>query len=389
MAGEGSDITHMAHADAIALPRETARPSLSDWLDQQAGRLFILPAVAIILVFSIFPLLASAYLSLSRFRLAAGGYQLTFVGDLNFRRLLTGSQQFHFLGTFAEIPPAGWLLVGLVAAALGLAIWRYVRRGRISLLGLLGRAVAASLALGLTVLFAATLAGQLGSLVTTLVYVIGGVSIQFAIGLGLALLCAQPIRGRNIFRLLFFMPLMVTPVGVAYMFRMLADMNDGPFAPIWAAFGLGQVSWASDPWSARLVVLIGDCWQWIPFIFIVMLAAIESQPRDQVEAAELDGAGPVRIFRDVTWPTIAPVAATVVLIRIIEAFKIVDLPNVLTNGGPGIATESLTLHAFMEWRALNLGGAAAIAYMLFFVATVSAVSFFQFVVRPARREGVR
>jgi ABC-type sugar transport system permease subunit len=133
-------------------------------------------------------------------------------------------------------------------------------------------------------------------------------------------------------------------------------------------------------------VLIGDSWQWIPFVFIVMLAAIESQPRDQVEAAELDGAGPLRIFRDVTWPAIAPVAATVVLIRLIEAFKIVDLPNVLTNGGPGIATESLTLHAFMEWRALNLGGAAAVAYMLLFVATISAVSYFHFVVRRARGE---
>ena len=128
---------------------------------------------------------------------------------------------------------------------------------------------------------------------------------------------------------------MVTPVGIAYTFRMLADMQKGPFAPLVRAFGLGEWSWATDPWSARLVVLVGDTWQWTPFMFIVLLAAIENQPRDQVEAARIDGANGFQIFRDITWPAIAPVAATVVLIRLIEAFKIVDLPNVLTNGGPG------------------------------------------------------
>jgi multiple sugar transport system permease protein len=177
---------------------------------------------------------------------------------------------------------------------------------------------------------------------------------------------------------------MVTPVGIAYTFRMLADMAVGPFAPLWRGLGFAQASWSAEPWSARLVVLVGDSWQWIPFIFIVLLAAIESQPRDEVEAAELDGAGGWRIFKDITWPSIAPVAATITLIRTIEAFKIIDLPNVLTNGGPGIATESLTLHAFMEWRALNLGGSAAVAYVLLFVSTIACVSFFSLVTKPMR-----
>ena len=103
-----------------------------------------------------------------------------------------------------------------------------------------------------------------------------------------------------------------------------------------------------------------------------------------MEAAQLDGASGWRIFRDITWPGIAPTAAAVVLIRLIEGFKIVDLPNVLTNGGPGIATESMTLHAFIDWRTLNLGGSSAVAYSLLFVSTVCAVSFFNFVLLPAR-----
>ena len=115
------------------------------------------------------------------------------------------------------------------------------------------------------------------------------------------------------------------------------------------------------------------------------LAAIENQPRDQLEAARIDGAGGWQIFRDITWPAIAPVAATIVLIRLIEAFKIIDLPNVLTNGGPGIATESLTLHAFIAWRTQDLGGSAAVGYTLLFVATVACLSFFNFAGRRTRR----
>lgn len=359
---------------------------LDDWLDRNAGRLFLLPAVLLILAFSIFPLVVSAWLALSRFRLGAGGFELTFIGELNFKKLLTGSQQFHFLGTFGEIPPLGWALLALTAFLIGRSLLRWVTGGRVTVLGLVGRLVAFPLFAALAWVVASTIGegGRLGSLSTTLFYVVAGVTIQFVVGTALAFLCARDIRGRGFFRVVFFIPLMVTPVGIAYTFRMLADMSVGPFAPLWQGLGLGEFSWAADPWTARLVIVLGDSWQWIPFIFIVMLAAFESQPRDEIEAAELDGAGTWMVFRDITWPSIAPVAATVVLIRVIEAFKIVDLPNVLTNGGPGIATESLTLHAFIEWRALNLGGSAAVAYTLLFVSTVACVSFFQLVVRPMR-----
>ena len=249
-----------------------------------------------------------------------------------------------------------------------------------------GRLISTVTILGIALLFATTLkqGGQLGSAGVTILYVVVGVAIQFAIGLGLALLCAQRIHGRAFFRLVFFLPLMVTPVGVAYAFRMLADMTQGPLSPIWSGLGLGAFSWASGAWSARIVVMVSDAWQWIPFIFIVMLAAIEGQSKEQLEAASIDGASFWQRFRDITWPEIAPVAATVVLIRMIEAFKIIDLPNVLTNGGPGIATESMTLHSFIAWRTLDLGGSSAVAYMLLFLSTVFSVSFFNLVILPMR-----
>ena len=115
-----------------------------------------------------------------------------------------------------------------------------------------------------------------------------------------------------------------------------------------------------------------------------MLAALENIPRDHVEAAQVDGASSLQIFREITWPQVMPVAATVMLIRVIEAFKIVDLPNIMTSGGPGIATESMTLHAFFSWRALDLGQSAAVSYLLLIVTVILCVSFFNLVVLKYR-----
>jgi multiple sugar transport system permease protein len=384
--GTGSPVPDLSFSPVLE-EQGVNRRRFTELVDRHSGRLFVMPAILLILAFSIFPLIISAWLSLTRFKLVAGGFELRFIGLANFKKLLFGTQQFHFLGTFAEMSFLGWLIIGIGLAATGWSAYRYSASGAVTLVGSIGRLIAYSLLLGIVLMFGTTIGGksQIGSLSTTILYVSAGVAIQFLIGTGLAFLCSQKIAGRSFFRVVFFMPLMVTPVGIAYMFRMLADMKFGPFAPLWSALGLGQFAWAANAWSARAVVVIGDSWQWIPFIFIVMLAAFESQPRDEVEAAELDGASGLQIFRDITWPSVLPIAATVVLIRIIEAFKMVDLPNVLTNGGPGIATESLTLHAFMEWRALNLGGSAAVAYALLFVSTVLCVAFFNFVVEPARR----
>jgi len=156
---------------------------------------------------------------------------------------------------------------------------------------------------------------------------------------------------------------------------MLTDTDKGPLYPLWAHFGLIDVSWVTNPWGARVAVMIGDIWQWTPFIFIVLLAALETLPHELVEAAVVDGANRWQVFWRIRLPLILPAASTVVLIRLIEGFKIVDLPNVLTNGGPGTATESLTLHAYTIWRALDIGGSAAVAYLLLITVTFIGVSY--------------
>ena len=357
----------------------------SEWFDRQSRTLFIMPAVVMILIFSIFPLIATFILSLSRVRLRGGGYQIRYVGTRNYEKQLFGSEQWHFLGTLDGVSVFGWFMAAAVAALLAWWLVRYFRgrSGRVGVVGALGRLITASLLFGLAFMFAATLFSgtQLGTLGVTLFYVVVGCGIQFLVGLGLAVLCSQPIRGRTFFRVVFFLPLMVTPIGIGFTFRMMADTGKGPFAPLWQWFGLGDFAWAVNPWTARAFIIVGDSWQWIPFIFVVLLAALENVPRDLVEAGHVDGAGGWQIFREITWPHIVPVAATVMLIRVIEGFKLVDLPNMMTGGGPGIATESMTLHSFFAWRALDPAQSAAISYLLLFVTVVLCVSYFMLVVR--------
>jgi multiple sugar transport system permease protein len=261
--------------------------------------------------------------------------------------------------------------------ALAIFLARYLWKTRLSIGGLIGRIL---LALGLGALawiFTHTLwnGGRLGTVTVTLVYVFVGIFFQYILGLGLAMLTVQNLPGRRFFRVVFLLPMMITPVGVAYMFRMLTDTSKGPFTPIWQAMGLADFSWVNNAWGARTAILIADIWQWTPFMFIVLVAALESQPVEPLEAATVDGANHWQIFRYITWPAILPVSTTLILIRLIEAFKIIDLPNVMTNGGPGTATQSLTYHAFINWRALDIGSSAAVAYMLLFLVTFFSMIF--------------
>ena len=378
-------LARLARAPAPA--RSRPWDGLGRLVDQHAPAVFIMPAVLVVLAMSIFPLLVSAYLSLARFKFVKGGFELDYIGLLNYKKLLLGSQQFHFLGTFGELSATRWAVLALAALALITLLVRYAQGTSSNLIGLFWRSVAGTGVFLLILLIVLTSGGEghPGSLVVTLFYVGIGVLAQYCIGLGLALLCAQNLPGRKFFRVVFFLPMMITPVGIAYTFRMLSDTTKGPFTPIWQYFGWTETSWLVDPWGARLAVMVGDAWQWIPFMFVVLLVAIESQPQDQREAALVDGASRWQVFRYVTWPAIVPVSVTIVIIRVIEAFKIIDLPNVLTNGGPGIASESMTLHAYVAWRTLDLGGSAAVAYMLLFVVAFVCLSMLAFL-RPAETE---
>jgi len=374
-------------ADGSSGPRSPSSPleKLSLYLERVAGNAFIWPAVLVVLLLSIFPLIISLYLSLSRFKFVAGGFEINFVGLANYGRLLSGTEKTHFLGVIANPSLPGWLIFGAVVVFMVFHLARYIRSQQYSLRGLVGKILPMMLVCLLLWLLVATTSssGRPGTMVVTILYVLIGIFFQYILGLGLAVLVTQRLPGRRFFRVIYLLPMMITPVGVAYMFRMLTDTQKGPFYPIWNMLGLVNFSWVNIPWGARAAVMIGDIWQWTPFMFIVLLAALEGQSGEMMEAAQVDGANRWQTFWNITIPQILPVSTTLVLIRMIESFKIVDLPNVLTNGGPGTATESLTLQAYIYWRSLDLGGSAAVAYMLLFLITFIGLSYVNLVRSPA------
>lgn len=367
-------------ASPVGISR-TRSDRFNEWLDRHSQTFFIAPAVVLLLIFAIFPTFYSIVFALSRVKFTANGLRFRFVWFDNFLAQFSGNEQAHFLGRLTNISVLGWVFFAVITAA---TLWWFYKsfRNGASVVGLIGRFISAAMAISIAFLLGATLlsGNPWGTLMTTMFYVVVGCTVQFLIGTALAFLCSQPISGKNFFRVLFFIPLMITPLGVGYAFKMVLDITKGPLQPLWDAIGLQNWAWSTDAWAARWFVILGDSWQWIPFIFIVMLAALENVSRDQVEAAEVDGASNVQIFREITWPQIMPVAVTVILIRMIEAFKIVDLPNIMTSGGPGIATESMTLHSYFLWRANDMGSSAAVAYLLLILTVVVCSSFFNYIV---------
>ncbi len=219
----------------------------------------------------------------------------------------------------------------------------------------------------------------------TMVYVFFGVMIQYGIGLGLATVLNQPFFGRNVVRVIFLMPMMMTPVAAAYTGRMMFDSQPqrSPLAHFLRELSKTlqlehsiSIPWFTDTGWAPLAILIIDAWQWIPFMTLLLLAGMQSIPEDIYEAARVDGASAWQIFRGITLPILFPISMTAILIRGLEIFKIIDVIVVTTGGGPGSATESLTLYIFEQALSNgNYGYASAIAYILLILVIVFATLF--------------
>ncbi|GAB4424240.1 MAG: hypothetical protein Kow00106_21100 [Anaerolineae bacterium] len=354
------------------------RPS---YANEPARYVLLLPAVLVVMFLSIFPLLLSIFTSLSNIKFVKGGFEVNYVGLRNYEKLLQGSQQRRFLGRFDDPSTLGWVILALFAAFMAYWLFRYVTSPRRRVFGLIMRVLTVIISGSLLWLVIRTSSGRglPGTLVVTLIFVFSGVAAQYTLGLLLALLVTQDLPGKRFFRVVFLLPMMLTPVGIGFLFRMLSDTLIGPVAPLWKAVGLYNFSWVNNPATARLAIVIGDTWQWTPFVFIILLAALEGLPAETVEAALVDGANRWQMFRYIILPQIIPVSTTVILVRMIEAFKIIDMPQAMTRGGPGTATESVTLHAYNLWRALDLGTSSALAYCLLFVVTFVALVFVNFI----------
>ena len=203
------------------------------------------------------------------------------------------------------------------------------------------------------------------SLSVTLVFAAIVVTLELALGVGLALLLDRNLRGMSVLRTLFILPMMIAPIVVGLMWRYMYHPTVGIFNRTLKGMGLEAVPWLSDSTWAFVSVVIADVWQWTPFIFILSLAALQSLPRSTMEAARIDGATPWQTILYVKLPLMLPVLVVTALLRLIDAFKVLEVILVLTNGGPGLSTEILSLRiarTASEFR--ELGAAAAMSNVL-------------------------
>jgi len=224
----------------------------------------------------------------------------------------------------------------------------------------------------------------LSALLVTVHFVVVALPIECLLGLGLALLLNQPgIWGAKFFRAYFILPMMLSPVAIAYdVGQMLFHEVRGPINQFLHLIGIMPVHWKSDPSIALYPMIIIDIWQWTPSVMLILLAALQSIPEELYDAVRVDGATYWQSFRFVVLPLISPIVATLILIRGLEMSKIFETIYVVTGGGPGTAKESLTLRAFQVGiKNLDLGYAATITQALLIVIIIGATLYLALVRR--------
>ena len=210
---------------------------------------------------------------------------------------------------------------------------------------------------------------MLGALGRTLLFTLESVVLQLALGLGIALLFVRESRVMGLVRALFMAPMMLAPIFAAMVWRLLYSDDFGLLRYALVLLGVEDPpSWLGDPALALHAVVLVNIWQWTAFVVLFLLAALQSIPAELYEAARIDGAGSWRRFRSITLPLLAPALVAVALFRAVDAVKVLDIVFVLTAGGPGTSTQTLS---FLVYRTglgfFDLGYASAQALMVLLI----------------------
>ena len=205
------------------------------------------------------------------------------------------------------------------------------------------------------------------SLTTSLIWVVIAVGLQFLLGLGAALLLNRRFAWRGLARALIVVPWALPSVIIGLIWTWMLDFNLGLFNELGQRLGLldQPIAWLSQPGTALAAVILAVVWQGFPFFAVTLLAGLQAIPAELYEAASIDGAGGWSKFTHITLPGIAGVMITALLLRMIWVANSLDLILVMTGGGPGTATQTLPLHAFLTaWSGGNYGQGSALAVIL-------------------------
>jgi multiple sugar transport system permease protein len=207
------------------------------------------------------------------------------------------------------------------------------------------------------------------SVLVTTGFVVVSVAIEFVLGLALALAASRLIRGQYMVRTLLLVPWTLPTAVVGVLWAWILNDQFGILNHLLVGLGIlgGPVAWLAQPMTALGSMVAADVWKTVPFVFLIFLAGLQAIPRELYEAVAMDGGGPFAAFRYVTWPHLVPFAFIALIFRIIQAFAVFDLVYVLTGGGPGGATETLSVYAYqttMRYLDFSYGATITVALVL-------------------------
>lgn len=207
---------------------------------------------------------------------------------------------------------------------------------------------------------------------STLIIAFSLVAVKVFLGFLLALAVDGNLRSRNLLRLVFFMPVVLTPVIVSYLWKYIFS-NDGTLNTILRLLGFDGLNWLGEPVLAMISVIIVTSWQSVGLSMVIFLAGLQAVPPELHEAAEIDGAGPLQRVRYVTLPMLAPAMTVCVVIALIQGLRFFDQIYALTRGGPGYATETLSTMIYrisFQFGEFSYGAAVALVFSCIVAAVV-------------------
>jgi multiple sugar transport system permease protein len=203
--------------------------------------------------------------------------------------------------------------------------------------------------------------------VNTLVFALAAVAAQMVLGFLLALMTTRVGRGRTAYRTVFILPILVPGIVIGAIWKLMYNFDFGVLNQMLGALGLPAVDWLGNASTALLAVVAVDVWHWTPFVFLLMLAGLESLPQDVYEAARVDGATFLQELRHITLPMMVPTIVVTLVFRAIAGIKVFDEIYLLTGGGPGTATEVVSFTIFRRFFTegqMGYGSAMSIVVLL-------------------------
>ena len=202
----------------------------------------------------------------------------------------------------------------------------------------------------------------------TFYFTLLAVPIQLVLGLAIAVLFNRDFRGKGFVRTIILLPMVATPVAIALIWALMFNPSLGVLNYFLESLGLPRSLWVADAALVIPSLVLVDVWQWTPMVALILLAALQGVPQDYYEAARIDGAGGWQAFWNITLPSIRSAIVIALILRSIDALKTFDIIYVITQGGPGTASETLNVFAFRTgFEFFQAGYAATLLIFLLFV----------------------